>query len=260
MDLRVRNIKCPESNIFFMKKTIFNSWILWIFVFLWFLAVTSLNKFDVKWMDRGLKRLKNWDDSCRVKITELYFRMVRPAVVGVQLVAAVSLGRRAWTEAAQRSGAPSAVDLEVGGADRKTRGERGVARLSRVPVWCRRSRGTLSASSVSMWNLEHSAHLRQNGERSWLLGKESNNLGDGSAKNCGGRAQIDHASDSITPWMDGGDSGEGSLGWRRELAANEHYFAHGYWRRWLCPLPARLQSRQVLRRPPLPELLGQLAD
>ena len=109
-------------------------------------------------------------------------------------------------------------------------------------------------------NPEHSAQLRRIGEWSSWSRVKTDDLGDGATKSCGGRAQMDNASDSITPWMNSGDACDGPLGWRRKLVANEHEFAHSDWWLRLSALPAGLKRCQVLVVPPGPEILRQLAD
>ena len=59
-------------------------------------------------------------------------------------------------------------------------------------------------------------------KRSLLLGQESNNLDDGSAKSCGGRAKVDHTDLAIAPWMDGGDTCKGPLSGWSKLTPYEH--------------------------------------
>ena len=88
----------------------------------------------------------------------------------------------------------------------------------------------LSASVVTL-NPEHSAHFRQTDEWSLFSRVKTYDLGDGVAKSCGGRAQINHASDSITPWMNSGDACDGPFGFMRDSSG-----------------------------PPGPEMLCQLAD
>ena len=109
-------------------------------------------------------------------------------------------------------------------------------------------------------NPEHSAHLRQIGEWSLFSRVNTNDLDDGATESCGGRTQIDHASDSIAPWMNSGDACDGPLGWRRKLVANEHEFAHSDWSLRLSLLPVGFKRRQVLVGPPGTEMLCQLID
>ena len=71
-------------------------------------------------------------------------------------------------------------------------------------------------------NPEHSAHFRRIGEWSSWSRVKTDDLGDGATKNCGGRAQIDHASVAIPSWMDGNDMSQRPLGWRSELTPYEH--------------------------------------
>ena len=112
----------------------------------------------------------------------------------------------------------------------------------------------------NMLNSQHSAHLRRIGKQTTFSRVETYDLSDEAAKSSGGRAQIDHASETITPGMDGGDTSEELLGWRRELTLNEHEITHGDWRMLLSPFLAGLQRSQIVRRPSSPEVLSQLTD
>ena len=96
-------------------------------------------------------------------------------------------------------------------------------------------------------NPERSAHLRQTGEWSLFSRVKTYDLGDAATKSCGGRAQIVHASDYITPWMNSGDACDGPLGWRRKLASNEHQITHVDWRMLLSPFLAGLQRSKIVR-------------
>ena len=80
---------------------------------------------------------------------------------------------------------------------------------------------TLSASGVCTPNSQHSVHLRRIGKWTSFCRVEAYHLGDGATKGGVGRAQIDHASDTIIPWMDSGDTSKEPLGWRSELTSNE---------------------------------------
>ena len=96
-------------------------------------------------------------------------------------------------------------------------------------------------------NPEHCAHLRRIGEWSSWSRVKTDDLGDGATKNCGGRAQIDHASDTIPPWMDGDDTGQRPLGWRSELTPYEHKIVQRQRNLLLPPLLTELKSSEIFR-------------
>ena len=73
------------------------------------------------------------------------------------------------------------------------------------------------------------------GKRNSFYRVEAYDIGDettmssSSSSKSSSRTQIDHAGNTITPRVGGGDTTKGPLCWRRDLIANEHEITHGDW-------------------------------
>ena len=164
--------------------------------------------------------------------------------LGVQLVALSAIAR--GTGSCRRCDVPSASACLVvrGAVERHVESADWHGSLTHV---CVAGVGECSRRLRYRLNPEHSAHLCQTGEWSLFSRVKTYDLGDGATKSCGGRTLIDHASDSITPWMNSGDACDGPLGWRRKLVSNEHQITHVDWRILLSPFLSGLQRSKIVR-------------